>query len=385
MNKALKRNRHEDILEYLSFFPVTAVLGPRQCGKSTLAKTIIKNHGNSLYLDLELGSDLNKLRDPEAFFRLNADKLICLDEIQRLPEIFSLIRSLVDISRKPGQFLLLGSASPQLLQQSSESLAGRIGYIELNPFNLTEIPRKELKKHWFRGGFPNSYLAPTDSLSNLWREQFIRTYLEKDIPSLGFNITTPVLEKLWTMISNLSGQLFNQSQLANNLGVSHTTIKTYLHILESTYTIRLLQPYLKNLQKRMIKSPKVILRDTGLLHSLLSINDLNSLMGHPVYGQSWESYAIEQICNEASSWKPFFYRTSNGGEIDLLLEKGNELKAIEFKASTTPSINKGTYHAIESLNINMLYLISPLSENESIPINDKVTNCSIDFFITNCL
>ncbi|MEW5816597.1 MAG: ATP-binding protein [Spirochaetota bacterium] len=343
--------------------PVTAILGPRQCGKSTLAKKIILSKRNTLYLDLELTSDLNKLHDAEAFFRMNKEKLICLDEIQRMPEIFPLLRSIVDINKRNGQFLLLGSAAPDLLRQTSETLAGRISFLELTPFLLSELKIADeikLRSFWQRGGFPRSYLASDELNSYEWRQDFIRTFLERDIPSLGFNLEHMRLRRFWMMCAYLSGQVFNSSKIGESLGVSHHTIRSYLELFEKTFLLRVLSPFEMNIKKRLIKSPKVYLRDTGLLHALLEIRDHNQLLGHPVYGSSWESFVIEQILAMFPDWNGYFYRTSNGNEIDLILERGNKRVAIECKASSSPQISKRFYNALSDLGIDDAYVIAPV-------------------------
>jgi len=382
MKKYIERQLTEIIINRLQYFPVVAVLGPRQCGKSTLVKKILKNNSSSLYLDLELQSDYNKLSDPEAFFILNGTSLICLDEVQRTPDIFSVIRGIVDKTNIKGQFLVLGSASPLLLRQSSETLAGRIALLDLTPFTISELDPSNIIRHWQRGGFPDSFLADSDEVSIIWRENFIRTYLERDIPSLGFHITTNVIQRLWTMLAHMSGQIFNSSGLASSLGVSSTTVRTYIEILEQTYMVRILHPYFVNIKKRLIKSPKVYIRDTGILHSLLGIENHNSLMGNPVYGNSWESYALEQICSQFTRWSRFYYRTSAGAEIDLILEKGNNRIAVEFKVSTAPKVTTGFYNALGDLNIEKAFIIAPLLKDEFYPLNDKCNVCTLSWFLT---
>ncbi len=381
MKEYIERELTDTIISRLYQFPVVAVLGPRQCGKSTLVKQILKNISSSLYLDLELQSDYNKLSDPEAFFALNENNLICLDEIQRTPDIFPVIRGIADKINIKGQFLILGSASPSLLRQSSESLAGRIAFLDLTPFTISELNSSNLIRHWQRGGFPDSFLADSDRNSVIWRENFIRTYLERDIPTLGFRITTNVIQRLWTMLAHMSGQIFNSSKLGASLGVSYATVRTYLEILEQTYMIRILQPYFGNIKKRLIKSPKVYIRDTGILHSLLGIENHNSLMGNPVYGNSWESYALEQICSQFTGWSKFYYRTSAGAEIDLILEKGNHRMAIEFKVSTAPKVTTGFYNALDDLNIEKAFVIAPLLDNQFYPLNDKCNVCTLNRFL----
>lgn len=382
MQQYIQRILTEKIISRLEQFPVVAVLGPRQCGKSTLIKQILHNVSSSLYLDLELRSDHNKLSDPEAFFVLNKDNLICLDEIQRVPEIFPAIRGIVDKTNKNGQLIVLGSASPSILRQSSESLAGRIAYLDLTPFHISELSSFNMMQHWQRGGFPDSFLTDSDEQSVIWRENFIRTYLERDIPSLGFRITTNVIQRLWTMLAHTSGQIFNSSKLGASLGVSYATVRTYLEILEQTYMVRILQPYFGNIKKRLVKSPKVYIRDTGILHTLLGIEDQNSLMGNPVYGNSWESYALEQVCSQFTGWSTSYYRTSAGAEIDLILEKGINRIAVEFKVSTAPKVTTGFYNTLEDLNINKAFVIAPLLDEQFYPLNDRCSVCTLNWFIS---
>ncbi|MFL6293197.1 MAG: ATP-binding protein, partial [Thermoanaerobaculia bacterium] len=312
----------------LADFPVVAVLGPRQCGKTTLVQETVGGPG-VVYLDLERPSDLGKLRDPELFFTVHRSQgtasLFCLDEIQRVPEIFPLLRSLVDEERRNGQFLLLGSASRDLLRQTSETLAGRITYLELTPFLASELPADDpgvLPRLWFRGGFPRSFLARSEEASRAWRESFTRTFLERDIPQLGFNVPAATLHRLWRMLSHLHGQMLNSSQLGTALGVSHTTIRSYLDLLTQTFMVRILEPCAANLAKRLVKSPKVYLRDSGILHSLLQIDSLDDVLAHPVCGTSWEGLVIENVIASLPGWQPSFYRTSAGAEIDLILERG---------------------------------------------------------------
>ena len=373
----VERVSSKEVLKYVSFFPVTAILGPRQCGKSTLAKKIMQSIPGTVYLDLELTSDFAKLQDPEAFFTLNREALICLDEIQRLPEIFPLIRAVVDRTNNPGQFLLLGSASPELIRQSSETLAGRIGYINLTPFNLLEVGYKNLRDHWLKGGFPLSFLSADSYLSNLWRENFMRTFLEKDIPSLGFSVSTETVRRLWTMLAHNTGQILNKNKLSASLGISQPTVTSYIHLLENTFMVRTLQPCYTNTKKRLIKSPKLYIRDSGIIHSLLGITTQNDLLGHPVYGLSWESYAIEQIISLLPQWKPSFYRTSNGSEIDLILERGNSKLAIEFKINPSQKPGTGFYNGLRDLNITEAFIVCPLKENEIYPVGKNIRIASI--------
>jgi hypothetical protein len=342
--------------------PVVAILGPRQCGKTTLAKHLVDQIGNSLYLDLESNRDLRKLDDPESFFDDNSDKLICLDEIQRRPDLFTPLRSIVDGHDRNGQVLILGSASPELLKQSSETLAGRIALVELTPFLLTETGPESLKKLWLGGGYPGSFRESEVANSLLWREDFVRTFLERDLPSLERRFQTGNIDRLWQMCAHISGQVLNYSTLASSLGVSNHTVKDYIDLLSRTYMIRLLRPYFTNVKKRLIKSPKIYLRDTGILHALLGIEDRNSLLGHPSYGASWETFAVEQILSSLGGWKSAFYRTSSGNEIDLILTRGSKMVVVECKASSAPELSRGFYVAREDLNPSESWVIAPVSE-----------------------
>jgi len=382
MQTLIKRNSEFTILEDLRSFPVVAILGSRQCGKSTLAKMLKEKIENFIYLDLESPSDLRKLDDPELFFDVNKNKTVCLDEIQFRQDLFPVLRSIVDRNRRNGQILILGSASRDLIRQSSESLAGRISFIELTPFVISEIrdlPQYNITQYWFRGGYPDSFLSIDDNLSNRWRENFIRTFVERDIPQLGINIPALKLRRFLTMCAHNQGQLLNSSKLGDALGVSYHTIRNYIDLLEQTFIIRTLQPYEVNVKKRIIKSPKVYIRDSGLLHSLLEIFDFNELMGHPVFGASWEGFALENILAELAGWKSFFYRTSSGNEIDLILIKGRKKIAVEFKSSKAPTVTKGLWNALEDMNIQKAWIIAPV--DESYLIKEGVTVSGLDYFI----
>ncbi len=358
--------------------PAVALLGPRQSGKSTLARRIINKLDNGLYLDLEKTSDLNKLRDPEAFFAINTGKLICLDEIQRIPELFALLRSIIDEYGRNGQLLILGSASKDLIRQSSESLAGRISYLQLPPFQLDEVGRENLRTLWLQGGFPRSFLSAVEQ-SYEWRKDFIRTFLERDIPQLGFNIPATAMERLWRMCAHNHGQLLNASKIGASLGVSHHTVRSYMDILAETFLLRILPPYVINTKKRLVKSPKIYVRDSGILHALLDIKTHNDLLGHSIYGASWEGFVLEHIINGTPDWKHFFYRTASGVEIDLVLERGERIIAVECKASTSPSPTKGFWLALKSLNVQTAYIIAPVES--SYPIEHGVQVMPVSEFL----
>lgn len=372
-NSYIPRNLGKKVAESLQAFPAVAILGPRQSGKSTLAKAIMEERPDCTYLDLERPSDLQKLAEPELFFDLHKGELICLDEIQRAPEIFPILRSVIDDRRRKGQFLILGSASPSLIRQSSETLAGRIAYLELTPFLLSEVWKsaKGLETHWLRGGFPDSFLARSEEESLQWRQNFIQTFLERDIPQLGIRIASRTLERLWKMCAHHHGQLLNQSQLGESLGVSHTSIRSYLDLLSETFMLRILPPLLPNLRKRLIKSPRVYLRDSGILHSLLDIENHDDLLGHPVRGASWEGWVIENILGELPAWRGYFYRTSTGAELDLVLEKGRKRIAVECKLSAAPEVGQGFWSAHSDLEIKETWIIAPVKQ--SYPIKKGVT------------
>ncbi len=362
----------------LSEMPAVAMLGPRQCGKSTLARRLIRTVENGLYLDLERSSDLNKLRDIEAFFNVNQGKLICLDEIQRVPELFPALRSIIDEEERNGQLLMLGSASRDLISQSSESLAGRISYFELTPFHLDEVSNNKLGKLWLQGGFPRSFLGE-EQASFDWRLDFIRTFLERDIPQLGFKIPAKSMERLWRMCAHNHAQLLNSSKIGGALGVSHHSVRSYIDILSETFLLRILLPYAANVKKRLIKSPKIYIRDSGLLHTLLGIESHNDLLGHPVYGESWEGFVVEAIITRTPRWQHSFYRTATGVEIDLILEKGKKIIAVECKASSAPKPTRGFWQAIDDLKVGEAYIVAPV--RESYPIERGVTVFTLPDFL----
>ena len=375
MQTFIKRNSEKIIKEYLNIFPSVALLGSRQCGKSTLAKKIGEKIENFIYLDLESPFDYRKLNDVEIFFEANQNKIICLDEIQLKPNLFSIIRSIIDKNKKNGQLLFLASASGKLLKQSSQSLAGRIGYIELTPFLNSEIwqlKNYKLQKNWLRGGYPNSFLAISDKNSKIWRDNFIKTFCERDIPQLGINIPSLKLKRFLTMLAHNQGQILNSSKLGSALGWSHNTIVNYINIFEESFLIRSLPPFEANLKKRLVKSPKIYIRDSGLLHSLLEINNFNDLMANPIFGYSWEGFALENILSQARDWKSYFYRTASGNEIDLVLTKGNKTLAIEFKSSKSPILKKGFWLALDDIQADEGWIIIP-SEEEKFKIKKNIT------------
>ena len=359
----------------LKNYPAVALLGARQVGKSTLAKHILSLWKKPVvYLDLQLPKDLNKLSDPIAFFEFHQKSLICLDEIQYKPDLFKILRGLIDRKKRNGQFLILGSAGRDLIRQSSETLAGRIAFLEITPFSVKELGQKHFHQHWLRGGYPLSFLAKNEDLSLTWRYNYIRTFLERDIPQLGFNIPARTLERFWKLLAHSQGYKLNSSRLGSVLGKSAHTIKHYIDILERTFLIRALQPYVKNLKKRVVKSPKIYIRDTGLLHAYLNIETSDDLFGHPVYGLSFESYVIENICHHLPKWNCYFYRTQAGAELDLILEKAGKVTAVEIKASTAPQLSKSFWSAIEDVRAHKSYIIAPVDKPYPVQKNVMVTD-----------
>lgn len=357
----IKRDLQSKALAWLKRFPAVALLGPRQCGKSTLAMELLRTLRRPVYLDLEMPSDRNKLQDAESFFSMHERQLVCLDEIQRMPDIFPLLRGILDRRGRNGQMLILGSASPDLLRQSSESLAGRIGYLELTPFLLPEV--LNMRRLWLRGGFPRSFLARNDADSLEWRREFIRTFLERDITQLGFGIPAETLRRFWTICAHLHGRLWNASAVGQAIGVSHTTARSYLDILSQTFLLRVLPPCERNLKKRLVKTPKLYLRDTGLLHALLGIASGDDLLGHPIYGVSWEGLVIESILARlGTAWQASFYQTSKGSEVDLVLEQGRRRIVVECKASRTPQVTKGFWTSLKDLDVERAWVVAPVTE-----------------------
>lgn len=341
--------------------PVTAILGPRQCGKSTLVKRLIRGRSDAMYLDLERPSDLQKLSDPEWFLGSQADKLICLDEIHRKPELFSVLRSLVDEYDRNGRFLILGSASRGLLRQSSETLAGRISYKHLTPLLWEEIqPKVSIEAYLSRGGFPRSLLAASDLASYEWRQDFITTFLERDLLQFaGFPPQT--MRRLWTMLAHNNGQSVNLTKFGTSLGVSHTSIRHYLDLLEGTFMVKQVFPYRGHSGKRLVKSPKVYLTDTGLICALLQLPDYVQAVGHPVWGSLWESLVLLNLLGHFPGMDVSYYRNSQGHEVDFLVKTGKFTWAIECKASLSPSLQSGTYKALEDIQPDHTFVVSPIS------------------------
>ena len=379
----IQRRLESQIKEALMRSPSVALMGPRQVGKTTIALNISETTP-CVYLDLENRTDLQKVQDIEAFHGENADKLIILDEVQRLPEIFAPLRGIIDKERRKGnrdgQFLFLGSASIDLLQQSSESLAGRIAYLELQPIDALEYAHDSLDKLntlWVRGGFPESLLSDSDKSSLDWRRDFIKTYLERDIPQLGPRIPAETLERFWTMLAHNQGSVLNAAHLARNLDVSGVTIGRYLDLMTDLLLVRRLKPWTANVGKRLIKSPKIYVRDSGITHALLNIPDYNSLLGHPVVGGSWEGFVIENILAVVPSRvQPYYFGTPRGAEIDLILEfPGGTKWAIEIKRNSAPSVSRGFYSGCEDIKADKRFVV--YSGLESFPMGEGITAISL--------
>lgn len=358
----ISRYIENDLQIALQQVPVTALIGPRQCGKSTLAKLIIESLHNVVYLDLNRPSDLQKLEDAEWFFSSQKESLFCVDEIQRRPELFTVLRSLVDEWGGNGKFLILGSASRDLLKQSSESLAGRITYKKLTPFLWAEInDRISLESYIDRGGFPRSILSSNDNISFTWREDFISTFLERDLLQWkGFSTLT--MRRLWQMLAHVNGQTVNFSLLGNSLGVSNVTIRNYIDLLAGTFMVEVIPPYTSNRGKRMVKSPRVYISDSGVTSALLNLKGFNDLAGHPAFGAIWEQVVLSNLKGHFPGAEFFFYRTSAGAELDFVMHNRNRTYAIECKSSLSPKLTKGFYNAVDDIQPHHSFVVSPVNK-----------------------
>jgi predicted AAA+ superfamily ATPase len=383
----IARTIESRVLKMMKQFPAVGLIGPRQCGKTTVALSIRKKFGaKAVYFDLESPSDFRKFSDPELFIQSLDASTIIIDEVQRLPELFSILRSLIDKKRKPGRFLLLGSASPELVRGTSETLAGRIFYIDATPFQLLELPGEIAvqKKHWFRGGFPDAFLAKKDDAAFQWMNGFVRTFVERDLNNLfGTNFSPQLMFRIWRMLAHYHGCIWNAHTFAKALDISPTTVNRYLDHLEGAFMVRKLSPYYVNSKKRLVKSPKVYLRDSGLLHYLLDISKNSDLLTHPQVGFSWEGYAIEQIIELLpDNIQPCFYRTHDGSEMDLVLVKGiKPLACIEIKLSTSPSLTKGMTESLKDLKCKQNFIVTP-SADASYPMNKEVTVIGLREFLS---
>jgi hypothetical protein len=361
----IPRSLESAVRASLRRFPVVGLVGARQTGKTTLARKLLRAMpGGAVLVDLERPSDLAKLAEPELYLEPLAGRLVVLDEAQRLPGLFPVLRALVDARRRPGRFLLLGSASPDLLRQSAESLAGRIAYHELGPFALHEVGSAHAARLWLRGGFPGSFLARSGIASLAWREAFIATHLERDLPQLGIRVPAANLRRFWLMLAHGHAQLWNASRIGASLGLTVPTMRHYLDILSATFMVRELAPFHANLRKRLVKSPKVYVRDSGLLHALLGLGTRDDVLAHPASGASWEGWVIEQILALAPAGsRASFFRTAAGAEIDLLLERpGGSTLAFEIKRSAAPRASRGLLTAMQDLGLKKAHVVCPVRE-----------------------
>lgn len=370
-----------EVLAGLSYLPSVAILGPRQVGKTTFVKTlVVQLNKPSVYLDLEYFADRAKLQNaPDLYFQEHQNEIVILDEIQRMPELFPLLRSMIDQHRQPGRFILLGSASPDLLRQSSETLAGRIVYLKMHPLHYREVSTAQItyQRHWLRGGFPDALLAPNDKAAELWFRGFVQTYVERDLPALGLPAAPDTTRNLLRMLTNVQGGLLTYSDLSDSLNISQPTVKTYIGFLESAFLIRRLEPYFANVSKRLVKSPKLFFTDTGLLHHLMGIQNFEGLQGNIGLGRSWEGYVIQQIiANLRPDVEPYFYRTKDKTELDLVLVQNTQVKmTLEIKYGNNPNVSRGNTVAIEDLEAKQNLIVTPQAEDYWLRANLRV--CSI--------
>ena len=364
----------DKIREQLAWSPAVAILGARQIGKTTLAKLIAVEHPESIYLDLENPQALARLAQADVFFQANRHRLVVLDEIQNVPELFSQMRGEIDADRRNGRFLILGSASFKLLKQS-QSLAGRLALVDMAGLLLDEVHQAfaDIQTLWLRGGFPPSYTARSDGASWAWRDGFVRHFLNTDLPALGLNVAPELMRRFWRMVAHWHGQMFNASGIAASLGVSAPSVTRYLDHLTSSLMLRRLEPYHANLGKRLVKSPKIYVRDSGLLHYLLGIRDVNDLLGHPSTGASWEGFCIEQICCQLPPGASVsFYRSAAGAELDLVVENGSKKIGYEIKFSSAPKVTKGFWLACEDTGVDKAYVVAPVQEGWTMANNVEV-------------
>lgn len=368
------------LFERLTFQPGVVLLGPRQVGKTTLARELAASQPDALVLDLEREADRARLTDPALFLERNRQRLVVLDEVQCLPDIFSALRAEIDADRRPGRFLLLGSASGRLLQQGAESLAGRAAYLELTPLRVDEVVADgvdaptAMSRLWQRGGFPRSYLAASDSESLLWRSDFVQAVVGRDLPALGVTIPAQTLTRFWRMCAHLHGQALNASQLGASLGgASHSTIGRYVDLFVDAMLLRRLPAWSGNLGKRLVKAPRIYLRDSGLLHALLNVASLDDLYGHPMAGPSWEGWLIEQVIGQAPPLTDFsYFRTAAGAEMDLVADRGGRRIGFEMKLSQAPKLTKGFWLACEDLGLSHAYVVAPVAEPYPLAANVDV-------------
>jgi predicted AAA+ superfamily ATPase len=379
----IKRLAENKIKELINNFPCVAIIGPRQVGKTTLAKQIISTHGKEYeYIDLELQRDAEKLTDPETYFLSFPEKNFVIDEVQHNKKLFPVLRAIIDQNRKPGRFILLGSASPDLLRDSSESLAGRIAYYELSPFLIVEIKNEPIEKLWFYGGFPDAFLKKYQWAD--WMNNYIRAYFERDLVNLGLSADSNDSKRLWYMLAHSHGNLINFSDYAKSLELSGKTIKNYIHFFVQAFLVRELKPYYFNLKKRLVKSPKIYIRDSGLLHYILGLEKPEDLFMHPKMGASWEGFVIEQILSRIKmNRQTYFFRTHNGAELDLVIEKGGiPVAGIEIKYGSKFTPSRGNTEAVETLSTKNNFII--VKEDEDF-MHKNFRICGIKIFLEKYL
>ena len=380
----LRRQILEAFEVYLDIFPIVGVVGPRQVGKTTLVKnikSILKT--DWIYLDLDLHSDKAKLANAELFFDAYTDRCVIIDEIQEMPELFSLLKALVDKNKRPARFIILGSASPKLIRKSSDALTGRIGYIELHPFHLLETDIEVQNQLWLKGGFPDAFLSKTVRQWQIITHNFVKTYVERELPGLGLPASNDTSRRLFQMLVHLTGQQLNLSLISKSLGIAANTAKSYIEFIENAFLIRSLQPYYKNTKKRLTKSPKIYWRDTGVLHHLLQINTYEQLLGHPSLGASWEAFVIQQIiASLPSELEYFYYRTQDGAEVDFIITNGGAaMISCEIKFTNRPKLTKGNTTAIQDVDAKHNFVITPQADHY--PIRENVWVCSLSWFLNN--
>ncbi|MEI6449340.1 MAG: ATP-binding protein [Actinomycetes bacterium] len=358
----------------LAIHPIAALVGPRQCGKTTLARMIAERQP-STYFDLENPVDLRRLTAPLSVLQ-ELSGLVIIDEVQRRPDLFELLRVLVDRPQNAARFLLLGSASPHLVKGVSESLAGRIGFIDLAGFDLSEVGAAARDRLWLRGGFPRSFLAADDSASQAWRQDFVRTFLERDIPQLGITIPAETLRRFWTMVAHCHGQVWNAAQLARSMGTSELTARRYLDILSGAYVVRILPPWFENIRKRQVKAPKTYIRDSGILHALLQLTTLSDVQSHPKLGASWEGFALEHVVGALKTRDAYFWATHGGAELDLLIRAAGKNYGFELKYADAPGASRSMHVAIEDLSLEHLWVVYPGTQEYALA--DRISVVPLD-------
>lgn len=375
----IERKRHiQDILESFEDFTVVGVIGPRQVGKTTLAHQVARNYSEpARHFDLERGADLDRLATDPEFVLTDQQGLVVLDEVQRLPGIYTTLRVLADRRPGPTKFLVLGSASPTMLQQTSESLAGRIRYHNLSGLGLYEIQPELQDSLWLRGGFPRSFLARSDQRAFVWLEELIHTFLTRDMPAMGLGLSPTLLRRFWTMLAHLQGQVWNASEIGRSLELSDVSVRRYLDMMSDALLIRLVQPWYANIKKRQVKSPRIYFRDVGLLHALLGISSTEELLSHPKAGASWEGFVMEQVIDlfRLRDHRVFFWRAHTGAEVDMVVQRGTELVGIEIKRTSSPSVTKSIRSALADLELAAVFVIH--AGKDSYPLTEKVRAVSV--------